>query len=1213
MCTKARFLMLLPVVLFATSLWAQDYRGRIQGTVLDSSKAAIPGASVTLTNQATRVITPQKTGDDGHYVFDLVEPGKYDVSFEKEGFQKLEQHDVLLQTRGDVTVDATLSPGAITQTVTVEAQATTVEFNTPKLDTTVDSVIVNRLPVLQRASYYYAQLLNPYVEADQQNTADDQPYSSWGPGDQRIAGGAAYSNDVSIDGSPSAVSMKNGYQPAPDMVDEANIVQNVIGASQGDGAGSAINLTIKSGTNQWHGVGFYQGQWPWANALDDRVYATPSLERKHLFGGDVGFPIKKNKLFNFVGYEGWKYTQPGDLINTIPTMAERQGDFSQSLNSDGTTRWLYDPFSTTATGQRMTFAAEAGHPGDPTYNKVPASVLNPIAAYYTSKLWQPNQVVNLTANPTMANNYAVALPILNPYKNFVDRVDYNVTDKLHLYGHVGLIRTPVTTVNPTGSALWQSDRGSQRNGTQIAGAGTYSISDKTLLTVRGDYYSLTDASKYANTAALPLWQTIWGSTVDPTPTTFYNALYTDPSVPRLEPRMSMVNYGGSDVLDLGAAGGMWNQFGSAYSFSGEVSHQHGKHLLAMGAELIPYSHFPSLEQNNNPGFGFDGSPTSSTYLNTDYLSGDPYATFLLGVLEAVPNISPNNWADGDTSMPVLTLQNTHEHELALYFNDSWKVTRDVTLTLGLRYEYESAYSAPANNLTLMPDLTVPNTVLQGTGVGSLIQSDVQTALTTSGYTGNMPLPPLLNGAFQYTSSGHPNQWDAGYGNLSPRLGIALRLNNKMSLRAGYGRYFTPWRMETVNGNTIWSEGTTGGLDMASNPFYGYTQVTGAPSTLSQAIPGTPPMSLSNPFPASFPIQLPTEKTDGVYTGLGDPSGIPFYNPKRPKSHSDKFDVTLQREIAPGAVLEVGYLVNFTTQLHDQAYNINQIDPRIAETPAGLAAELTTVPNPFYNLLPTNEFPGSNALLPTVSLASLMVRYPQYGPLTEYDAVRGGNMHYQALMLKLTKHYSHGLSILAGYSYHYESDQRFFNNTANYLQQWTWMQSPNSRHRITASGSYDLPFGKGRHFLASAPRGLDAVVGGWYLSMVGTWRSGNYLELPGALVSPGTPVIPNPSHNGWLNTSMFTVLPAGYDRENPWYYPGLTGPHFMDIDSSLVKKIPVTERTAFELRMDAFNTLNQLTWGLPDTSSPSSPTFGKSTDEMGTTFGRILQLGLRFTF
>jgi hypothetical protein len=1211
MCIGARLLRLLPILLFATSLLAQDFRGRIQGSVVDSSKAAITGATVTLTNIATRVTTTQQTNSDGHFIFDLVEPGKYDLAVEHTSFKKFVQREVNLQLRGDVTVDAMLNPGSVSETISVQAEATTVEFNTSKLDTTVDTVIANRLPQLQRAPFFLAEL-DASVERNDDNP-DNAVYSSWGPGQERIAGSANYSNDLRLDGSPTAVSVKNGYQPAPDMIGEVNIVQNTVDAANGNGAGTAINLTVKSGTNAWHGLAYYQGQYPWANALQDRVTRTANDERKHLYGGTLGFPILKNKLFDFVGYEGWVYTQPGQLVYTVPTMLERSGDYSQSLNSSGTTRWLYDPSSTNSSGQRMTFAAEAGQAGNPAYNKIPTNLLNPIAQYYTQNLWQPNQPVNLATNPTNANNYAVALPVQNPYKNFMDRVDYEVTSKLHLYGHVGIIRTPVSTSNPTGSPLFQSDRGSTRNGTQYAAGGTYTISNKTVVDVRGDYHSLIDAAHFAtNYASGGGWAKIWGGSLGTTPTTFYTPLFADPSVPILIPRMSMIAYSGSDVLDIGPGGGLWHQSPSGEAFSVQLSHDQTRHFLKTGFEVI-ISHSPSLLQNENPGFGFDPSATSSTYLNTDKTSGDPYATFLLGVVQAVPGLSDNSWGDGSTSMPVLTLQDTQSRSFAMFVNDDWRVSRNVTVTLGLRYEYETAYSSSANNFARAPNFAASDPVLQGTGVASVIQSDVQGALSSNGYTGIPPGPPNMNGAFQFTDTGNSGQWNAGYGSLSPRLGVAVRLSDKMSFRAGYGRYFTPWRDQTINGNQNNAEGSSGGLDMLSNPFYGFDQVSPAPSTANQTIPGTPPMSLSNPFPSSFPIQIPTKKSDGVYTGLGDPNGISFYNPTRPKSHSDRINLSVQHQVARDAVFEASYVLNFSTQMFDTAYNLNQIDPRIATTPAGLAAELTTVANPFYKLLPANQFPGSNALLPTVSLGSLMVPFPQYGPLNEYDGVRGGNMHYQAAEFKLTKNYSHGLSLLVGYSYHYEQDQRFFNSIDAYLQHWTWMQSPNARHRLTASGSYDLPFGRGRTFMPAAPRALDAVLGGWYVSGVGTWRSGNYLTMPGAVVSPGSPVLSSPSHLEWFNTSLFSALPAGAVRQNPWFYPGLTGPHFFDIDASIVKDFHTTEKTVFQLRMDAFNVLNQLTWAAPDVSSPTSPTFGKSTDEQQDTYGRILQLSLRFTF
>ena len=209
----------------------------------------------------------------------------------------------------------------------------------------MDSKLVNNMPQIYRTPCLLAQL-DPAVEKNDGGT-EFQPYHSWGPNNQRVAGGALYSNDLQVDGAAVGIGYKTGYVPSPDMVQEVNVQQNAVDAEYGNSSGSNISLTLKSGTNQWHGTAFYQGQYPWANALENRVYRTINLGRTHMYGGTVSHPILKNKLFNFVAYEGWEKTDPSTLLQTLPTDLERTGDFSQSLNAAGGLRTIYDPWTTT--------------------------------------------------------------------------------------------------------------------------------------------------------------------------------------------------------------------------------------------------------------------------------------------------------------------------------------------------------------------------------------------------------------------------------------------------------------------------------------------------------------------------------------------------------------------------------------------------------------------------------------------------------------------------------------------------------------------------------------------------------------------------------------------------------------------------------------------------------------------------------------------------
>src|SRR5260370_10411321 len=239
---------------------AQDYRGRIQGAVRDSSQAVIAGATVTLLNANTGVSTVRQTNETGRYIFDLVEPGSYSVAVESPGFAKFVQTNVPLAARGDITVDAMLKTGDVRETVTVAAEASRVQFTTSKLETTVDTKLSQELPQLYRSPFVLATL-DPSVLKDDTNT-EYNPFNSWGPGRMSVGGGANFSNDLQVDGSRVGISVKTGYVPTPDMIHKVNVSQNTVDAEFGHGSRSAVSIVPKAGTNQIHGSGYYYGRYP---------------------------------------------------------------------------------------------------------------------------------------------------------------------------------------------------------------------------------------------------------------------------------------------------------------------------------------------------------------------------------------------------------------------------------------------------------------------------------------------------------------------------------------------------------------------------------------------------------------------------------------------------------------------------------------------------------------------------------------------------------------------------------------------------------------------------------------------------------------------------------------------------------------------------------------------------------------------------------------
>ena len=1149
------------LVLFASVMSAQEYRGRIQGSVRDASEAIIAGASVTLLNVNTGISTVRKTNDTGHYIFDLVEPGSYQVTVEMPGFTKYVQENIPIVARGDVTVDAVLKTGDVRESVTISAEASQVQFNTSKVETTVSSQIAQDIPQLYRSPFVLATL-DPAVLKDDANV-EYNPFNSWGPGRMSVGGGANFSNDLQVDGSRVGISVKTGYVPTPDMVQEVTVTQNTVDAEFGHGSGSAISIVTKGGTNQFHGSAYYYGRYPWAAAVSDRQFRTLNLDRQQMYGGTIGHPILKNRLFNFFSFEGWTWNQAASPYTaTLPTDLERTGDFSKSVNAAGAMNVIYDPWSTQTSADGSTITRTPF----PT-NVIPTNRQDPIATKYMGALWKPN---GPGKGYDHLQNYVVSLPTMYPYRNYADRVDYHVTDKLSVTGRVQIFRTPVGVTNPTGSPIFVSDRGSQRDGNTYSGSATYTLNATTILNVSGDFHSFVDASRYGAQNSAWTFSSLYPNS------SFYKPAYADTSIPVLAARMSISGDGGRWV-NMGPGGGTWDQRPSGNGFNAKIAQQRGSHYLKAGFETLG-TNAPSLLQQSNPGFGFNGDITNSTYVNPNMaVAGNPYASFMLGAVVPI-GAAANGWDSNETSMPSLIIPTFRSRFFGTYINDDWKISKNFTLNLGLRYEYETPYSEAQNRLTAPLDLTVPIPELQG------IQAP---AAVKQFYPGAW----VLNGAFQFTSSSNPKAWNSDGGTWSPRIGMAYRLGDKMSVRAGFGRYVTPWNMNAA------------ASDQFGPPYMGYANYTDA----APAVQGVPQMQLQNPFTSAFPVVPSYGKAYGTYTGIGD--NITFFNPNRPHNYSNRFNVSLQRQLPQGIILDLTYFLNKSSRINNVNYNINQTDPRISYQYG--AATNVQVANPFYHLTTPNKSPGALWNQANVSVLTLARLYPQYGSLTMIDGIGGGDMTYNSLQIRATKSFSNGYTLLIGYNYSVQVNRTFYDSVDNYLKNFSSLDSGTPRHRMTVSGTWQLPVGKGRHFLTAAPRLLDALVGGWNLAGTSTFHTGTLLNFGGMLVS-GDPTIANPGPNGWFNTSVFKQLPAYTRRTNPWYYPNIRGPRFFNIDGTISKDFSITEQIKFGLHMDAFNALNNMNYNNPNMSVTSSQ-FGKSTDIYSQDFGRRLQLGLRVTF
>jgi hypothetical protein len=1131
---------------------AAQIRGRIEGTITDESNAIIPGATVTLINVNTGIHTVRQTSSTGVYIFDAVDPGQYTLTVEATGFNKFTQENIVMQALGDVSVNAVLRAGAVQESVTVTSTPVEVQFNTSNQDLTIDSTMAKETPRYDRNPFKLTLLAPEAI-----NTRGEvMPFLSWSANSVDLGGDTNLKNNLEVDGSPVGLGHKYTYPPNMDDVQEVIVSQNSVDAEQGHSAGGVISLATKPGTNEYHGDLFYLGRYPWLNAEADRTRFSHNAQRQNTFGGTLGNPIKHNKLFNFFSLEDWKVGSPGSYVITVPTALEAAGNFSKSYNIDGGIRTIYDPFSTTVGANGA--VTRTPFPG----NIIPSNRMDPLSAQFAKGFWAPN---NPGANITGLNNFAKGYTDSWNYINFDDRVDWNVTDNFRAYARFGRYHSSDITSNPTpnNSPLYQPT-GTDRSANDLAGDTIWTVSPRTVVEFHADWNNLTDAY-VSPTLATNGWQQFW-----PNNPWYQPYFVNSPGLPVYYPDLVI---GGQSY---GGRGFYWNQKPQGEAVSGKVSQQRGSHFLKAGMEYRRAS--GPVFVSNTSQFFFNTALTANTFVNPNtQLVGDQFATFLLGALD-----NQTEMVGGPVPIPI-------NNYWGIFIQDDWKVNSRLTLNLGLRDEYETAWSDAAHNLSQAMDLTA--------AVPAMQQNPPQMPAQALALVGGSNFYHYT-GAWRFTTPGHPGMWNPPALALAPRAGLAFRINNDTALRAGYARYVVPSEYNFTSAPVAGFED----INFLEPPFFGMTGYQFAAPLLN----GVPQETISNPFPASNPL-LPNfgpvnGKALGTNVGRGG-ENLLWYPQNFQYPYNDRINVNIQHQLPDQIVASFTYFLNLGHQLYTE--ELNAVNPSIYEQYANNFSVLSQkVANPFYHYLNTTVMPGPLYNQAQVPLSSLLVPYPQYGPL--YQIGTCCNLErYNQFQVTIQKPFTHGYNFMFAYVYTLESAQiNNFNDMTYYTNTFQWQDSNQPRHRITAVSTYELPIGKDRKYFANASKFADAFIGGWKLTPVMTWYSGDYPQF-GNMIVTGNPCVSNPTPQHWFNTAAFQPIPNNSYvlRNNPIQYGCLTGPAFFDVDTNLAKDFQLTERFRAELRMTAYNTFNNLNRGDPTTNIYDS-TFGQALYQgsPGGTFG-----------
>jgi hypothetical protein len=671
----------------ASPMSAQDYRGRVQGSVVDESKGALPGVSVTLRNDATGVAVTRTTNDEGRYIFDFVSPGTYSIVAELQGFRPVDQRGVSVAQRADVTLDLTLAIGALEERVVVASTPVSVQFNSSGDELTLQTALIDQVPIAGRNPYNLVSLDPTMFNTPGTTEQENRPYHHAYANDYDAGGGTRRANDVLLDGVPLGASYKTSYTPSMDAVEEITISKNSVDAENGHSLGGVISLNMKAGTNQLRGSGYYFGRNPALNSIADPTVRRPANGDEtglhgtelHMYGGTLGGAIQQNKIFFFSSFEQWDDNKPLTIVRTVPTELERRGDFSQSV-LNGRVRSIFDPFSSTLDSSgRVVRNAFAG-------NAIPAGRLDPVAVQMLAQIPLPNL-------PGNVDNWQGSVTEKVDYWNFSQRVDANLTDNLKVFARYGQFKANLYQQNPTEGGFFPLS-GSNRYGLSFAGDAVYVMSDKTTLNVRGSFYNMTD--EFYNPELLlgadglrNYWSREWYSSL-------YNSGYV--YYPALDVT-SGTNTGTTNRL--GRQGREWYQHPDAWTASARMNRYQGRHDMKWGGEMRAY--YGEAARFEPINLVFNSTLTANSSDSPDVVNtGNQWASFMLGAL------------DGQTSARLVPLQTPNLRGYAAYFQDDFHVSDRLTVNMGVRWEYEPGPTDPDNRLSQRLDLSQPIPEMQST-------------------------------------------------------------------------------------------------------------------------------------------------------------------------------------------------------------------------------------------------------------------------------------------------------------------------------------------------------------------------------------------------------------------------------------------------------------------------------------------------------------------
>jgi hypothetical protein len=1128
----------------------ESANARLDGTVEDPNGAAVPGAKVTLANKDTGFTREFTTNEAGQYTLTLIPPGRYELSVEKAGFNIYRQTNIVLAVGQASSLNPRLELGAVSQTVEVEAAAPVLNTGSSDVGSEVSSKQAVELPLNIRNVFGLVQL-DSSVNNSQQNQALNPP-GSQGNVDQDIAffnfgGGRFGTTAFLLDGHWDGAGDWDGiiYVPSVDELEEFKIQTNSFSPQYGWSMGNVVNAVTKSGTRSFRGSLF---EFVRNNNFDANNFfnnaeelARPQFKRNQ-FGFTAGGPVyipgvyrQRDKTFIFGTYEGLRQQTPTTLISTVPTQLERQGNFSQVFNPNGSLATVFNPFTTRQVNGQFVRDPFAG-------NIVPADMIDPVA----QKLLQYWPAANRAGDPlTGANNFVgtAGLPIASD--QYTVRVDHNINDRQHFYGRWSQKRQYKQLAgeffgsnNPGGNGTLAPD-----NRWDGALGYTFAISPTLVLETNFGWGRWDEGRKpqgvpfNPSTLGLPAVLDSFGG-------------------PGAFPAINI-----SGVNPLGS-GGLNATPREARTLSVDVTKIHGAHTFSIGFMGIDFilNTFNSSQATFNFGPDFTQGPNATA---ANPLTGIGFASFLLGTGD-----------NGGSGITLNALAAYSKKFYGWYFNDDWKFTRRLTLNLGMRYDFQTAPTDRFDRLSYFN--FAPNPISkQVPGV-------------------NLP------GNLVYTGGGNPRGvYDPQYTNFAPRVGITYAPVDKLVFRGGFGMFYTP----------AIEFGDYQGLSLN-----GFTQTTPYVGSVDGI---TPQNLLSNPFPTG--LLQPPGKAAGGATNVGQQINAVLRN--RPTPYVEQWMAGIQYEVARNTVLQANYVGNHGVKLlFGPAYELNQLPTQYLSMGNAL---LDPVPNPFLGVITSGSLSG-----PTIPAGQMLRPFPEYTSVSNVQPAAGFSS-YNALTVSANRRFSGGLQFLLSFTWskyltNTEGSEGWTNGQAQSVRNWYDASLEKSLmiddipHAFVASYIYELPVGKGKK-LAPSSKAVDAIVGGWQISGISSFKDGFPLSITAATNNTnsfggnqrpnliGNPGLSNPTIAEWFNISAFGQ-PAPFTFGNvPRTTAYIRAQGTINTDASLQKYWRLwSEVSKLQFRAEFFNLFNRPAFYAPNTTF-GDPSFGVVT---GAFPGRSIQLGMK---